>query len=421
MAKFSVPYLVRKLRRGRFLYYWQPDKRLRDAGWTPLSLGTDETAAIDAARAQNKKVELWRNGGAAPREVRAHVKRGTFGELIADYLADDRYKALRDSTKREYKSCLGKLETWAGGEDLIHITRARVQTLKKALLKPAAPGGKPSYARARNVMSVLYNVLQIAVDDDRLPANPAAKAGVPTAPPRNRVITVPAIEALCAQAVAMDLHAIEFAIRLGFTIMQREADVLHLTEHNWKELEYDVDVAPENWPKLVGPDGRVFGFAARQRKTRVPIKVPVVGAMRTRVEAAIAAHRKAHPDRLGIPIVLDPESGQAWPDWKFQRRFRAVVNAALEAATKANDRDLVEDLTDIEYRDFRRSGMVHYFEMGISDQGIAAISGHKLDHTKKILETYGPRNTRMAAGAVAQGVTRLETRRAAKEAREKSG
>jgi len=421
MANIRIPYLVGKKRGPQTRYYWAPDDKLRKAGWKMAALGTDEAAAIDLARAQNRKVEDWRNGGARPREVAAHVRRGTFRQLIREYQESERFTQRRESTRREYLSCLRKLEQWAGDEQLHHITRARVQTLKKALLKPATPGGPPSYARARNVMAVLYNVLQLAVDDDRLAANPAANANVPAAPPRSRVITMPAIEAICAQAIEQDVPAVELAVLIGFEIMQREADVLHLTEHNWKELEYEVDVTPEDWPKLIGADGRVFGFELRQRKTRKPIRVPVVGRMRQRIEATIAANRSARPDRIGLPIVIDPDSGAAWADWKFQRRFRAAVEAARAKAAEENNADLVADLTDIEYRDLRRSGMVHYFEMGISDHYIAAISGHSLERTKKILEVYGPRNTRMASGAVAQGITRLETRRKAKTARKDEG
>jgi hypothetical protein len=40
-------------------------------------------------------------------------------------------------------------------------------------------------------------------------------------------------------------------------------------------------------------------------------------------------------------------------------------------------------------------------ELGIADQLIAAITGHTLDETKKILETYMPRTTGMAARAIA--------------------
>lgn len=165
-----------------------------------------------------------------------------------------------------------------------------------------------------------------------------------------------------------------------------------------------------------------YGIQLRQRKSKrgkpgKVIKVAVVGGMRAELTQLIADNRKKWPDRIGIPLVVDPETGQGWPDWKFQRRFRALVNAAIAAATEDNNVDLVEDLSNIEFRDLRRSGMVSYFELGIPDHQIAAISGHSLERTKKILEVYGPRNTRMASGAVAQSVTRLETRRRSEAAR----
>jgi hypothetical protein len=45
--------------------------------------------------------------------------------------------------------------------------------------------------------------------------------------------------------------------------------------------------------------------------------------------------------------------------------------------------------------------VVYLGEFGIADHLIAAITGHTLDETKKILETYMPRTTGMAARAIA--------------------
>ena len=40
-------------------------------------------------------------------------------------------------------------------------------------------------------------------------------------------------------------------------------------------------------------------------------------------------------------------------------------------------------------------------ELGLPDQWIAAITGHDLDETREILETYMPRNTAMAGAGIA--------------------
>jgi hypothetical protein len=272
--------------------------------------------------------------------------------------------------------------------------------------------------RANGLLSVLSSFMKFAKEKELIAVNPMAEISVPEAPPRQQTIPAIAREAIGAIALEKGWRGIRLGIDLGVAIMQREGDMLKLDTSRYREL-LDHEVPPEARPHLVGPDGRVMGVKIQQRKTKAWIGVPVVGELRERVEAAIAASRARDVAILNPPIIVDDDSGETYPEWKFQRRFRECVAAAAERAAEAGDIDLANALADIEYRDLRRTGMVEHFELGIPDHFIAAVSGHNLERTKKILEVYGPRNTRMASSGVAMAVTQLKVRADAKRDQEK--
>jgi len=84
----------------------------------------------------------------------------------------------------------------------------------------------------------------------------------------------------------------------------------------------------------------------------------------------------------------------------FQRAFSAIRAKAVERLTAAGDAELAAEVADLQFRDLRRTCVVMMGERGIPDHLISAITGHKLETVKKILEVYLPRTTGMAMLAV---------------------
>jgi hypothetical protein len=70
---------------------------------------------------------------------------------------------------------------------------------------------------------------------------------------------------------------------------------------------------------------------------------------------------------------------------RFNERFRRIAKRAG---------------LDAQARDFRRTAMVRMAEAGASVPEIAAVSGHTIDRTTRILETYLPRTLKLAEGAI---------------------
>ncbi len=268
---------------------------------------------------------------------------------------------------------------------------------------------RPRLHRASGLLSVLKGLMKFALDKDMIDANPMADIEIPEPPARQQIIPAGARQAIAAVAVENKRASIALGISLGFNLMQREGDLLKLGAADFREL-LPHEVPAEARANLLGRDGTVKGFTLRQHKTKVWIAVPIIGELRDEVDAAIAASRTDKVKPFNPPIIVDEDSGGAYPAWKFQRLFRKFVTIASERAAEAGDIDLANELADIEFRDLRRTGMVHMFELGVPDHFIAAVSGHTLERTKKILEVYGPRNTRMAASGVAMAVTQLKVR-----------
>ena len=150
---------------------------------------------------------------------------------------------------------------------------------------------------------------------------------------------------------------------------QRQADVLALT---WS-------------------DYRGGAFRVCQAKTGEVVEVPAVPELKSRLESLAGD--------VSTEIVVAETTGRPYKGDHFRREFAAVRRAATPAAP---------ELADLQFMDLRRTAVVWLAEEGVPESGIAAITGHRIEGCRRILETYLPRNTAMAAAAIA----RLAARRA---------
>ena len=431
MATIRIPRLVSKTNKsGLTSWYWQPSATLRKQGWEPRALGTGGSAddipehVAEAARRLNRDV-----GGSAdlrPKELRRLQRPLTLDQAIARW-RDAGFPSVKKpgstvepSTARQYRSKCRTLEAWGKGVLLSSITPERVARLRDALMQPAAAGrwkGEVRHHAAHETLRV-GRTLFSWLEQQRLTArgtNPFSDFALAAPAPRDAIWWQPHRDAILA-AAAEDGAAMTLAIDLAFSIGQREADLLRLQIGQYVEIPH-FKMDPEVWEQLAERteafDKRrvVAGIRIRQGKGKVWIEVPVVGATRRRLEAQVAAASKAATTSLlfdqatGLPWTQpNLESGQR----RFIRRFgelRAVAIERIRAAAVGVDgaarQELATELETLQFRDFRRTAVVFLGELGIADQLIAAITGHTLDETKRILETYMPRTTGMAARAIA--------------------
>jgi integrase len=359
MRKISVRYLVAKQQKSRTLFYWQPNRVLREAGFLPRRLAgrtNDLADAIREADALNRELDAWR-GGYQP----APIQPGTLLWLIRLYRADPRYTDLASSSQRSYDNRLAVIEAWserAGHPPIRTIERRHCKAFYRSL------SGTPGMANA--VMRMLRVLLAFAIDEGELSSNPAEKMRLRGRPPRDQVWTPEQIAAFVDAAAQQGRPSLGFAVRLAAALGQREGDILRL-----------------GWSQYDGSAVRL-----RQRKTGKLLAVPAVADLREALDGM---------PRTAATMVANEMTGRPYGEDVFRHLFREV--AALAGLPN-----------DLQFRDLRRTAAVRLAEAGCSVPEIAAITGHELSRTVQILEVYCPRNTVMAQNAI----TKLEEYRAAR-------
>lgn len=418
MATFKVPRLVGKTNQaGLTSWYWQPSATLRARGHAPQRLGQAlgdiaPPEIVAAARALNDQAD---GGNGA---VAAAIRRQrplTLAEAITRYTEAGSPSvkrpgtAVRASTADAYAAKFRTLKAWGGDVALSSITSARVRVLKDNLMRPL--NGHIRHHHAHETLRVGRTLFAWLEQQGLVPkgGNPFTDFGLSAPAPRDAIWWQPAREALFAAATTGEDPdpAMALAIDLAFSIGQREADLIRLQLNAYVEIpKYKVD--PDDWQQLAEADATgartLMGIRVRQSKGKRWIEVPVVGDTRRRVEAQIAAARAA-----GVTTLLfDARSQRPWTmpnleagQTRFIRRFADVRAAAIAAATEAQDHELATEIATLQFRDFRRTAVVFLGELGMADHLIAAITGHDLDDTKRILDTYMPRTSGMATKAIA--------------------
>jgi integrase len=139
------------------------------------------------------------------------------------------------------------------------------------------------------------------------------------------------------------------------------------------------DVLSMDWGKVFERDGLVW-VKLRQQKTDELIEVPA----HRRLVAILRSMEK----REGL-LVPSPRAGGPWHNRNFSRAWDSAM------------REAKLDGSGLQRRDLRRTAMVRMAEAGATDAQIAAVSGHTIEQTRQILNTYIPRRGEIAAGAIA--------------------
>lgn len=417
MARITIPCLVaRTNKRGITSWYWQPSKTLRDAGWEPQPLGSNEGAAIAAARARNEEIEAWRKGASMPQAVRRHAAQGTVAALIARYRREYLYgkrpsgaPILKPKTIESYATALDRIDAWAGKHPIAYVTPARVRALRDAIAKPKDKGGLGQSA-AFNLLAVLRQLFRFAESVDLIPkgSNPATHFGLEKAPPRSSVWELEDDAAFDAAAYELGLPSMVLAREIALFSAQREGDLIAFTEPQFQQLDiFD----PRLREILAGEDGTVMGWSLVQQKgsnerVRREMQIPFEPKLALRVADAIrtnrARDRAADPPRLVTSVLVDDRTGLPWKKRAFIQCYRKVLDHAADRTGRTSMRTLT-------WHDIRRTRVVRLRRRGTPKEMIAAITGHDPKTIDEMLKVYGPIDPTTTAAAIAGT---LEERRA---------
>ena len=416
IGKENIPGLVMKELKsgaGGFYFGWEPSPTQRKAGWKTLKLDGPLETAIRQARAQNDKIAEWRSGGARPRAVASYKKHDTFGALIARYRRE-KLSRLAKSTQRVANASLDRLDTWAGDKPVAWITRKRVKALRLGMCPDGE--GSPSHSITFKTLKQGREIFSWWIDEDDIAmTNPFERFGLAEPNAREQVWEEADFVAFHTAAAALDQEAdngdpdaleAAFAVEIAAWVGQREADIIRYSEKNWVDMTLQTD--PLHVAMLDNGTGRVMGLQVRQAKTNRWNGVQISGDLRTKIETRIAANRRRDP---AVPTILFCHAtGRPFSERHFIRTFDRVRAKAVEMGHTA--------MGELQYRDLRRTCVVRLGRLNLNDGQISAITGHKLETTKRILETYMPRDGHMAGSAI---VARIGPTGRQPEQKEKQG
>lgn len=344
---------------------------------TGAFLGNDRDAAIRKAR--------------AGRGVMDTVRVETFGQLCAAYLASPEYAGLARATRVLNRLYVDQLRDRFGPLPPAAITRPVVRKLRD--LHAAQP------TKGNRVIATLRLVLAYGVDTGVLRENAASRPGRLKERPRTAMFTAEQIQRLLEAAGSVEMRR---AIALLLYTVQRPADVLKL--------------GPQHVSRR---DGRAW-ITLRQAKTDEWVDVPLHRDAAAILAEPLPPRTSRRAAAVVAPALLIPSpTGRPWMYRNFFRQWertreRADYRLARERmaawparATRTQDETdrlkaalRAEMVGTLQLRDFRRTGMVMMSLAGATPQKIASVSGHTIERVVRILDTYIPRRSELAAGAI---------------------
>lgn len=418
---------------GVTVFRWVPTPKDRRNGFTEtIRLGTDLIAARTDAEHWNKRAAAAALPVQDPTPRRKLPRRMTLADLIHEFrivmmerhaLGGDHPEHLTKKTVDQYSSQMNWLGAWGGSTFLDEITVEVCKDLRTILVNGASQWN--TAARLR----MLRQLLGFAASKSRrwIRENPmdSDEVTIPTPKSRTKRASIEAVEWLADFALTFQGKDVtdvmryggpnlELAVLIGFFTTQREADQLAATRMNWRPIE-DMDDYDRATLSL-GGNGAVYGLRIFQQKTRKWVTCFLPPHVAEKLDALIESRG---PGWDGPLLQSDTPFARPRhvPEYEFQRVYRAMRDAAEAKARDDGDAWLADELHQLQYRDMRRSGMCWMRDMGVQVPQIASISGHKIEYTMKILDTYMPGDPRASAAGLA-GALRT---RAARPKKEKKG
>ena len=276
----------------------------------------------------------------------AAPERGSIAWVIAKYRASDEYRALAPGTTKYYERFLRDIEALGSGLPFASFNRRAVVDFVDTYAKPF---------QRRQAGAVLRNLFKLARYYGLVAVDEAAGLRLRTNAPRDRIWSDDEIARWLAAAGGEDAHMTTAFLLLQYTA-QRPTDVLRMA-----------------WPHYSGSAIRV-----RQQKTGALLDVPVHPVLRDHLDGLA---------RQGPSLTIVAYRGRPVRYLRFNERFRRI-------AARAG--------SDAQARDLRRTAMLRMAEAGATTPQIASVSGHSIDATQRILETYLPRNRALAEIAISR-------------------
>jgi integrase len=260
---------------------------------------------------------------AAPRLRRrpAPVDGDTLGRVLDDYVASHRYRRLAPNSQRLYDRAIREIRDAHGHDPVAGIRRREVRLMLEEW------SDRPT--THNTILTVWRNVLDLAVEDELIEANPAARfEHLPTGT-RQRWT-----DAQVDYALATAPEWLRRAILLGLHTAQRAGDVVAM-----------------RWDRY---DGQVIRLV--QQKTGTAMEIPVSPTLRREMEAWKADRRTL--------TILSTVTGRPWKPNVFYTKVSLWLSQhpAMEGCT---------------FHGLRHTQAARLAEAGSTALEIQAVTGHR--------------------------------------------
>ena len=283
---------------------------------------------------------------------------GNIASLISKYLRSIRFAKLRDSTQREYKRILTKVETRFGKMPIKALEAPKVRAV---FLDYQEEIGRDRPREADNRLTILSAVFSHAKRRGEIPVNPLE--GFERLHHKTRadmIWTEGPIERFMATAPVELQRAMILAMHTG----QRYGDLIRL-----------------RWSDYDGASIRLI-----QRKTAQPIHLPCTSQLRQVLDNI--------PRQC--PYILARADGRPWFTAKNDKELSKQWTAHMKRCGLYADNEGER----LELGDLRGTAVTMMAEAGCSVPQIVAVTGHTLQSATRILERYMARTSRMAEAAI---------------------
>ncbi len=275
---------------------------------------------------------------------------GSIGWVVQKYKATEDYKKLAAGTLKYYNRYIREIEDLGKGIPFSVFDRRMVLDFLDTY---------EGIGEARKVAAVLRNLFNTAMYHRVITENHCSDLRLSTSKARE-VFWQPADVAAWLEAAATHTkgEAMATAFHLLHYTAQRPGDVLAMT---WARYNGDV-------------------IQLRQQKTGKLLAVATHRELRTHLE-----HCRRQP-LVGQTIVAHKGRALSYP--VFNQAWREICAMA--------------SLQNLQARDLRRTACVRLAEAGATEVQISSVTGHSIETTRQILETYIPRTIEMSRGAIAR-------------------
>ncbi len=291
-------------------------------------------------------VERLNNTADAAQRQSSETERGSIAWVIRKYQENDNFRRLAPGTVRYYQRFLRDIEALGPAMAFASLTRRAVVDFIESYA---------TSSQRRQCAAVMQNLFKVARYYGIAAVDEAANLRLKGNPPRNRIWSEDEIARWLAAAQSEAPYLTTAFLLLQYTA-QRPSDVLQMA-----------------WPHYSGSAIRL-----RQQKTGVLLDVPVHPLLRDHLDGLA---------RNGLSLTIVAERGRPVIYWRFNKLFRRIARQAG---------------IDAQARDLRRTAMLRMAEAGATTPQIASVSGHSIEATQQILETYLPRNRDLAEIAIAR-------------------